>query len=291
VTGAVETIDRALTRGARCLAGAGIDNPRREARLLLSAALGERPEGLLGAPRRPLDSAHSHAYEAFLQRRAGREPMSQILGHREFWSLSFAVSRDTLTPRPDTETVVEVALDTVADRAASLRVLDLGTGSGCLLLSLLHELPRATGVGIDVAESTCRVARDNAAALGLRDRAQFVVGDWNAAVTGGFDLVVANPPYIPSGALMSLMPEVRDHEPRRALDGGDDGLDAYRRMLPQARRSLATGGKLVIEIGAGQGDAIVAMLPPAGLAILDRRRDLAGIERCLLAGQIAAVSE
>ena len=286
MTAAADTIDAALARGARRLAGAGIDNARREARLLLSAALDERPETLLGSPRRRLDSRLAQAYEALLRRRAGHEPMSQILSHREFWSLPFAVSSDVLTPRPDSETVVEAALDAIGDPAAALRVLDLGTGSGCLLLALLHELPRATGVGTDFSVAACRVARDNAAALGLDGRARFLVGDWGAAVAGRFDLIVANPPYIPSPALESLMPEVRDHEPRYALDGGADGLDAYRRMLPGLRRLLDANGRLVVEFGAGQGDEIAALLPAAGLTMLDRRRDLAGIERCLSAGRI-----
>jgi len=284
---AVETIDAALARGARRLADVGIDNARREARLLLSAALDEAPERLLGSPSRPLDTGLARAYEALLRRRAGREPMSQILGRREFWSLPFAVSRDVLTPRPDSETVVEAALDCVADRAAPLRLLDLGTGSGCLLLALLQELPAANGVGSDIFAAACRVARANAIALGLADRARFLVGDWCAAVTGRFDLIVANPPYIPSAALDTLMPEVRDHEPWRALDGGDDGLDAYRRMLPGLRHLLNASGRLVVEFGAGQGDEIAALLLPAGLTVLDRRRDLAGIERCLSAGRIA----
>jgi release factor glutamine methyltransferase len=283
MTAVVETIDTALARGARQLTGAGIDNARREARLLLSVALDEPTESLLGSPQRLLDSGIERAYEALLRRRAGREPMSQILGRREFWSLPFAVSSDILTPRPDSETVVEAALDAVADRAAPLRILDLGTGSGCLLLALLSELPHASGIGTDISAAACRLARDNAGALGLAGRARFIVGDWSAAVAGRFDLIVANPPYIPSPALDSLMPEVRDHEPRRALDGGDDGLDAYRRLLPGIGRLLDPDGRMLVEIGAGQGDEVAALLPSVELTICDRRCDLAGIERCLTA--------
>jgi release factor glutamine methyltransferase len=289
MTAVVETIDTALARGARQLAGAGIDNARREARLLLSVALDEPTESLLGSPQRLVDSGIERAYEALLRRRAGREPMSQILGRREFWSLPFAVSSDILTPRPDSETVVEAALDAIADRAAPLRILDLGTGSGCLLLALLSELPHASGIGTDISAAACRLARDNAGALGLAGRARFIVGDWSAAVAGRFDLIVANPPYIPSPALDSLMPEVRDHEPRRALDGGDDGLDAYRRLLPGIGRLLDPDGRMLVEIGAGQGDKVAALLPSAGLTIFDRRRDLAGIERCLSARRTEAI--
>jgi len=283
---AVESVDAALTRGARRLAGAGIENARREARLLLSAALDVRPESLLGSSRRPLDPGPARTYDGLLRRRTGREPMAQILGQREFWSLAFAVSRDVLTPRPDSETVVEAALDAVGDREAPLRVLDLGTGSGCLLLALLHELPRATGTGIDNSHAACRIARANAQALGLADRAGFLVGDWDASVAGTFDLVVSNPPYIPSSAIVELMPEVRDHEPVGALDGGEDGLDAYRRMLIGIHRLLDSGGRLVLEVGAGQGDGVAKLLPPAGLGLLDRRPDLAGVERSLTARRI-----
>jgi release factor glutamine methyltransferase len=208
--------------------------------------------------------------------------MAHILGRREFWSLDFAVTSDTLTPRPDSETLVAAVLDIVAGRDRPLGILDLGTGTGCLLLALLHELPNATGVGVDRSAAALAVALGNAQALGLAPRVQFHEGDWGEGLTGRFDVVISNPPYIVSADVPNLSPEVR-HEPRLALDGGADGLDAYRALAPHVGRLLEPAGVAVLEIGEGQAPAVEEILRTAGLKPVDRRRDLAGIERCIVA--------
>jgi release factor glutamine methyltransferase len=211
------------------------------------------------------------------------EPLSRIIGRREFWGLEFMLSGDTLDPRPESETVVEAVLARLPDRTGAYRFLDLGTGTGCLLLALLSEFPRAIGVGIDIAAGAARTARRNAELLGLGGRAHFVVGDWVRAVAGGFDAVVANPPYIATPAVARLAPEVRNHDPHRALDGGADGLLAYRAIAVDLHRLLLSGGIFAAEIGQGQADSVAAILVQNGLAIDGLAHDLAGIVRCVVA--------
>ncbi len=277
-----ETVGAALARAARRLAAAGIADARREAQVLLGHALGLDRAGVFGHPERPLAPAERAAFAAAIARRAAREPVAYITGEREFWSLSFAVDRATLIPRPDSETVIEAALDAVADRRARLWALDLGVGSGCLLLALLSALPNARGVGVDIDPAAVRRAAANARRLGLAARAYFVAGDWGAALGGRFDLVVCNPPYIAERDFAGLAPEVVAFEPRRALSGGADGLDAYRRLAPDLRRLLAPSGTAVVEVGQGQAEAAAAILAEAGLACVARRRDLGGIARALV---------
>ncbi|MGH7029527.1 MAG: peptide chain release factor N(5)-glutamine methyltransferase, partial [Stellaceae bacterium] len=211
------------------------------------------------------------------------EPTSRILGRREFWGLSFALSADTLDPRPESETLVEAVLARISDRGAPLSFLDLGTGTGCLLLALLAECPGAIGIGVDIAAGAVWTARSNAAALGLADRARFFIGDWAGAVSGRFAAIVANPPYIASGELAELPPEVGSYDPRRALDGGHDGLDAYRSIAPALPALLALGGVLAVEVGAGQAAAAGAIFEAQGLTIEGIERDLADFERCVVA--------
>jgi release factor glutamine methyltransferase len=187
-----------------------------------------------------------------------------------------------LVPRPDSESLIEAVLATVGDRSAPLRLLDLGTGTGCLLLALLSELPMASGIGVDLAPEAALTARRNASALGLAARADFVAGDWATAIIGEFDAIVVNPPYIPSGTIASLAPEVAQYDPRRALDGGPDGLDCYRVLAPEAARLLRKGGFAVFELGAGQAQPVLALMRDVGLMVVAIRRDLAGIERCLV---------
>src|SRR4051812_14276610 len=246
------TTAQALRDGAEKLRAIGVDNPRLEARLLLAHATGRNPASLLRDLQDPVDTA---GFDTLLARRLRHEPLAHLTGRREFWSLDFAVSPATLIPRPDSETVVEAALDLLPGRDRAWRLLDLGTGSGCLLLALLHERPCAFGVGVDIVPAAAALAARNAAALGLRARAAFLCGSWAEALAGPFDLVVSNPPYIPSGSIAALMPEVAEHEPRTALDGGADGLDAYRRTLADLSRMLSPGGAAVLELGAGQADA------------------------------------
>lgn len=265
----------AIRRGAARLAAAGIDNPRLEARLLLAHTLGCTPADLLREPSRAVPP---EAFDALLDRRSGHEPLAYILGHREFWSLDFAVSPATLIPRADSETVVEAAL---AACPAPRRVLDLGTGTGCLLLAVLHERPGAFGIGTDLTPEAAGLAARNARALGLADRAAFVCTDWAAALDGRFDLILSNPPYIETAAIDGLMPEVAAHEPRRALDGGADGAAAYRRILGELPRILAPDGVAVLELGAGQAAGVAAEALARGFCA-GFRSDLGGIQRAIL---------
>ncbi len=285
----MRTVGDALNRGTQTLADAGVEGARREARLLLASALRERPDDLLFSPERPVSRCAARAYNGLIVRRAAREPISQILGHRDFWSLSFEVTRDVLTPRPDSETLVDAALSSVINRAAQVRVLDLGIGSGCILLSLLKELPRGFGLGVDLSIAACHLAARNAAALDLADRATFVVGDWTAALDGRFDLIVSNPPYIPSAKIESLMPEVSRFEPRSALDGGADGLDQYRHLVPAIGRLLAPSGRAFFEVGVGQADAVEDLAAASGLAGLGRYNDLSGVDRCVAVGPMSSL--
>lgn len=250
----------------RALEVAGLPAARLEARWLAEAAGGD-PERL----------------RAMLARRLTREPLDRILGHRGFWTLDLKLSPDTLSPRADTETLVALARDRAPARpvGVALRLLDLGTGTGAILLALLCELPGATGLGIDLAEGAVATARENAALADLAGRAAFATGDWGEGLAGPFDIVVSNPPYIPAGDIAVLEPEVRLHDPLRALDGGADGLDAYRRLIPQACGLLAPDGLLVLEIGLGQERDVGAIATAAGFGHLETRADLAGIPRAL----------
>lgn len=278
------TVGDAVRAATGRLDRAGLPGARLDALLLVGHALGLAPDALRRDPGRALDAAARGRLDALLARRADAlEPVSRIVGRREFWSLPFALSPATLDPRPDSETVVEAVLARIADRAAPWRLLDLGTGTGCLLLALLSELPGATGLGIDVARDAVATAAANAAALGLDGRARFVVDDWSAGVTDRFDWVVANPPYIPTGAIDALAPEVSRHDPRAALDGGVDGLDAYRALAPLLPDRLAAGGKVALEIGAGQLGAVADLLARRGLAVEAVETDLADRPRCIVA--------
>jgi release factor glutamine methyltransferase len=208
--------------------------------------------------------------------------VSQILGKRAFWTIVLGVNRDVLTPRPETETLVETALEAFAPERA-FTVLDLGVGSGAMLLAILAERPAARGLGVDVSEEALATARENAANLGLARRAALLRGDWTSGLADeSFDLVVANPPYIPSADIASLAPEVSDHEPRLALDGGPDGLDAYRSLSGEILRVLKAGGVFVLEIGPGQADAVTGMMRAAGAGDVAVRQDLAGRDRVVM---------
>jgi release factor glutamine methyltransferase len=272
------TVAAALRAGARVLEAAGIDNPRLESRLLLACALDCSAEDLirdLSAGAAPSD------FENLIARRAAHEPLAYILGWREFWSMRFQVSPATLIPRPDTETLVEAALTLCPVMQAPIRMLDLGTGTGCLLLALLHERPFAFGVGVDRSEAAARLARGNARDLALAPRAAFLCGDWAASVSGGFDLVVSNPPYVATSDLDNLMPDVGLHEPRAALDGGDCGLTAYRAIISALPRLLLPSGAAVLELGAGQAAAVASIAAAAGFRT-ETRPDLSGIARAMI---------
>jgi release factor glutamine methyltransferase len=230
------------------------------------------------------------AVQSLTARRVKREPMAYMLGEREFWGLPFKVTPAVLVPRPDSETLIEAVLALMPDRQRPWRILDLGVGSGCLLLTLLREYPQATGIGLDASPEALAIAAENAAALVVADRASLTSGDWRlpgglAAAGGPFDLVVSNPPYIASGAIDRLMPEVARFEPRLALDGGADGLDAYRAIAAAAPRSITQGGYLVVEVGEGQAPEIARIFEQAGLRPAGRWRDLGGIDRVVAGHQ------
>lgn len=263
---------------------AGIDSPEADARLLIAEALDIGRTELMVNGDRPITPEQVKAIEALAERRLAHEPVARILGRKEFWSLSLEVSSAVLVPRPETETVVEAALDFVVRgglREEKLRILDIGTGSGALLLALLHELPKAVGTGTDISPAALAVARANAERNGLADRCTFIECNIVDGVAGPFDLIVSNPPYIPHDDIAALEPEVRDYDPRLALDGGRDGLDAYRAIARDARRLLADGGRLIVEIGQGQEPAVRALLTEAGLTVSPARNDLAGLARSL----------
>ena len=279
----VLTVGRLLAAAAARLAAAGIAEPRHEARLILALALGVETATVLGWPERPVEPKLAAGAEALVARRAKGEPLSRLRGKREFWSLDFALSSDTLDPRPDSETLIAAALADIPDRAATLRVVDFGTGTGCLLLALLSELPNATGIGIDIAAGAVAVARGNAAALGLAGRAEFRIGSWDTRIEGRADVILANPPYIPSSEIGRLPAEVLGFDPRPALDGGPDGLSAYRPLGAAIRGLLGPAGKAYIEIGAGQGLQVARVFGEAGLSVTAISRDLASIERCVVA--------
>jgi len=280
VTPTIAAIRRDLARRFR---DAGLDAPDLDARILVGQALGLDHAALAAHADRPLSDAETAAVAALAQRRLDREPVARILGVREFWGLPFKLNASTLVPRPETETVIEAALAVLGDvRGRALRIADLDTGSGALLLALLRELPAASGVGTDISVAALGCARSNAAALGLAGRAAFVACDHGAALGGGFDLIVANPPYVATADIVCLPPEVRDFDPRRALDGGSDGLSAYRAIANDGCRLLAPGGVLVLELGAGQLDAVSSLAGAAGLApVAPCRTDLSGIPRAL----------
>lgn len=285
-----DSIASSLGWAATLLGAAGVELPRRDARLLLAEALGGRPDLVTGYPERLLEPGQENRFRTLVERRAAREPVSRILGWREFWSLDLQVNPDVLDPRPESETVVEAVLARIDNRQAPLRILDLGTGSGCLLLALLSELPRARGLGVDISSAALVIARKNARKLGLAPRAAFRQGDWAQGITGSWQAIVSNPPYIMDQEIGDLAPEVARYDPKLALSGGADGLAAYRSLAPQAARLLAPDGVLGLEVGAGQACEVGRLLGTAGLAVLDCVRDLAGQERCVLATRSAALA-
>ncbi|WP_245276403.1 peptide chain release factor N(5)-glutamine methyltransferase [Methylocapsa aurea] len=268
---------------ARALAAAAIPSADLDARVLLCAALGIDHAGLVRDPDLPL-GAKCGRVGAFALRRLRREPVSRIVGFKEFWGARFEIGSPVLDPRPDTETLIEAVLSHVAGESGrNWRILDLGVGSGAILGILLQCLPQAFGVGVDVSPKACAIAQRNLDALGVASRGAILCGDWTSALRGRFDLIVSNPPYIAAGAIGGLEPEVAVHDPRLALDGGDDGLDAYRAIIPALADLMEPGGLVAFEFGEGQGQAVEALLRGAGLAAFEVSRDLAGRERVIAA--------
>ncbi len=266
--------------GADCLSGS--DSPMLDAKVLLKAATGFSDSDLIVAANDGLSSQQAHAFKAMIARRAEGEPVAYITGQKEFWSLSFAVTPGVLTPRPDSESLIEMAIER-RPRDSAMHILDLGTGSGCLLCALLFEFRNAIGVGIDKSELAARLARSNALGLGMEARTQFVVGNWGDTLSGPFDLIIANPPYIPDHQRNSLASTVRDYEPNEALFAGLDGFDAYRAILARAPELLSHDGLVIFEAGHGQAGQLLEVaaetFPSAGLFsrkdLSDRRRAVA----------------
>jgi release factor glutamine methyltransferase len=289
---------------------AAIGNPQLDARLLVGHALGLDRAKLLSQAGRVLGAEEISAIDRMLVRRVTHESVARIIGHREFWGLEFGLNEATLEPRPDSETLIEAVLSSfprkressasdsehmslLSRRRATLdsrfrgnddiRILDLGTGTGCLLLALLHEIPVATGLGIDINPRAVERAAKNAAALGIGNRAEFCTGNWLAGITELFDIIVSNPPYIPTSDIRALMPEVRDHDPRCALDGGEDGLTPYRLLIPQLKNFLNPNGIAAFEVGQCQAERVVALFQKNGFTNITTHKDLGGIERCVTA--------
>jgi release factor glutamine methyltransferase len=275
-----------IAEGAAALAAAGIESPRREARLILALALRAEAVALALEPERPVTEDRVTAFRALVARRAQHEPFAYLAGRREFWSLDLDVTPDVLIPRPETELLVEAALSDIDPdfRDAPWSVLDMGTGSGALLIALLRELPGAEGFGADVSKAALAVARANALRLGVAARAAFGLSSWWSHVPPGrFDIVVSNPPYIPTRDIASLAPEIRQFEPHLALDGGPDGLGAYRAIASVLPQRLVPGGRVVVEVGLGQADAVAAIFRHGRLESIAVAPDLAGIPRVVSA--------
>ena len=267
---------------AAAFRAAGLATPELDARVLVGHALGLDHAGLAAQSDHSILREEAERIRGFAARRIGHEPVARIVGTKEFWSLPFLVTPAVLTPRPESETLVEAALASIGDKTRRLRIADLGTGSGALLAALLHELPDAEGIGTDVSLAALAVARENCRRLGFSGRASFAACDFGAALGGGLDLVVSNPPYVPQPEWDGLDPEARDHDPKLALDGGPDGLDAYRRIAADACRLLAPRAHIVLELDAGTADAVAAVFLAAGLAIGGTHPDLNGVPRALI---------
>lgn len=278
-------VDEAIAAAVHQLRDAGIENPRLDARLLLQEATGLAAEDVAREPGQLLAEDALRKLCDGIRRRCGREPVSRIVGQREFWSLGFAISPDVLDPRPDTETLVDALLADETDRSRPLLIADLGTGSGCLLCASLREFPNSRGIGLDKSAEAIIVARKNAQSLGLAARARFVRGHWASSVAANsIDVILTNPPYIPSGHIAELEPEVADFDPSLALDGGDDGLDAYKAIALDVERVIKPGGKAFVEIGVGQAEAVASLFESDRIDEIKMISDLSGQLRCLKLG-------
>lgn len=286
------TIRAALSRLTSRLRDAGIANPGLDARLILQKALRCDTAYLIAAGNDPFPEGASENVEAMVSRRAARVPLARIFGEKEFWGLTFALNDKALVPRPDSETLIESALALFREKGAPpSRVLDLGIGSGCLLIALLKEWPGAWGLGLDRSQDALSVARQNAQANGVADRAALLASDWDSALTGRFDLIVSNPPYIVSSEIDELEVEVARHEPRAALDGGPDGLEAFRAIARAVPRLLSPGGEVMVEFGAGQEEAVRQIFQHSGDVMQKSHyRDLSGRPRCAHFRHIAYAS-
>ncbi len=274
------TIQDLLSWAQQILSEYSIANPRLDSRLLIGCALERPQEYIIAFPEQNVNKKQKIAFESMIHRRCQSEPVSRIIGKREFWGLEFYLSSATLDPRPDSETLIEAVIETIENLQKPLRILDLGTGTGCLLLSLLSELPNASGIGIDIAFEAIHTARKNAAFHHLNDRAKFTCNNWVDGIQEKFDWIISNPPYIPQSDILSLAPEVRLYDPLQALEGGTDGLSCYRELAQTLRARLNGDGHLALEIGQGQEDDVQAIFSNNGFENLRWVKDLSGITRC-----------
>ncbi len=266
----------------------GIEAPRLDARLLIAEVIGKNPSFILMHEDFLPSKEECEKINSFISRRAGHEPVSRIIGRRDFWKLSFAINEETLDPRPDSETLIETVIRAFSSSDRALRILDLGTGSGCLLLALLSELKNATGTGIDISPKAIAAATENAAGNNLSSRSTFITGGWNdlnGLNLRNFDIIISNPPYIPSADISGLAPEVKNFDPSAALDGGEDGLNAYREIAAVLPFILAESGHFFCEIGQGQEKDVCRIFTAFGLQHIETNKDFAGIVRCLHFGR------
>lgn len=277
-----ETLVSLWTDVRKRLEAAGVDSPVLDARLLLEAGAGVSRLEIVTDPRRPVTSAQAEAVNALTARREAREPVSHIIGRKHFWTIDLAVNADVLTPRPETEFVVEAGLRELLPADAPHRILDLGAGSGAIILALLKDRPNATGIAVDISEAALEVVRVNAEQLGVADRLELRHSDWAKDLDERFDLIVSNPPYIATADIEGLEPEVSRFEPRVALDGGPDGLVAYRIITAALPRLLKPGGAFALEVGLGQAESVRTMAEAVGLTVSEPWRDLQGIPRVVV---------
>ena len=264
------------------LLGVQIESPILEARLLLGFALGIPQERFYGSEDKVLTKSQADNYTKIIERRCKREPVSRIIGTRGFWNLTLKINLSSLDPRPDSEILVDSILRNFPDKAANLKFIDFGTGTGCLLLSALNEFPNSSGVGVDISKECITLAKENAALNGLSQRALFIESDWGREVTDKFDVIIANPPYIQSDTISTLDPEVKDFDPHIALNGGQDGLSCYRKLAPQFVETLKKGGLVFLEIGYNQRESVSKIMEHSGLKCLYINQDLGNRDRCLI---------
>ncbi len=278
------SINDILHQGKLQLKSADIESANLDARILLEHVLDVEHTYLIRYGDEMISNDVVRQYHTLLCRRIDGEPVGNILGYREFWSLNFLTNEHTLEPRPDSETLIESVLKYQPNRSVEHKILDIGTGTGCLLLSLLSEYPKATGVGVDISDPALVVAQKNASQLGLSSRVEFIKNNWVEEVKGRFDIIISNPPYIPSVDIAHLAEDVRNFDPHLALDGGEDGLNPYRKIIPKTKSLLKEGGIAVFEFGQGQEEDIEKICADSGLQIMGFRKDLAGITRCIVIG-------
>ena len=277
----MQSVEKALAKGSSFLSKSRIERPRHETTILLTHAISVTRETIFLEGQRQLTDKEQKVFWDLVLRRSNGEPLAYILGEREFWSLNFEVTPDTLIPRPDSELLVELALEFINERFYQrLKILDLGVGSGCLLVSLLKELKVAEGLGLDQSFAALMVARRNAERHGVSERTCFVAGSWGEPLNCLFDVIVVNPPYIAFSEASKLEPDILEYEPSEALFGGISGDRMYRELAPHLVRLLNPNGQVFVELGAGLAEKVKTLLTTAGLVEIDRRRDLAGIERC-----------